>query len=139
MHKLLYLFISILFLSTASFALEAKGVVVKTLAKSSSSWNGASLPAYPKGQPQVTILDITIPPHSKLPMHKHPIVNAGILVSGELTVVSEKGKVLELKAGDSIVELVDTWHYGENKGDVPAQIIVFYAGIKNEPITVLKK
>jgi quercetin dioxygenase-like cupin family protein len=41
-----------------------------------------------------------------------------------------------LKAGDALVELVDTWHYGRNDGDVPAEIVVFYAGTENAPISL---
>ena len=39
---------------------------VITLAETIQSWNGDTLPAYPEGQPKVTILKITIPPKSKL-------------------------------------------------------------------------
>lgn len=34
--------------------------VVKELVKSTRSWDGEVLPAYPQGQPQITILRITI-------------------------------------------------------------------------------
>ncbi|MBK0382326.1 cupin domain-containing protein [Pedobacter sp. SD-b] len=113
-------------------------IEVTKLAESTKSWNGDQLPAYPKGKPQITILKIVIPPHKKLDLHKHLVINAGVLLKGVLTVVDDKGDVLELKAGDSIVELVNTYHYGENKGDEPAEIIVFYAGVVGTPITVKK-
>ena len=63
-------------------------------------------------------------------MHTHPVINAGVLVSGELTVITDSGQTLHLKPGDPIVEVVDTWHYGKNEGTDPADIIVFYAGEK---------
>lgn len=71
-------------------------------------------------------------------MHEHPVINAGVLLKGELTVVTEGGKTLHLKAGDALIEVVDTWHYGKNEGAEPAEIIVFYAGTEDEPITVRK-
>lgn len=110
-------------------------IQVVKLAESSKSWNGEKLPAYLNGQPKITILKITIPAHTKLAMHKHLVINAGVLIKGVLTVVDDKKNVLELKAGDSIIELVNAYHYGENKGDVPAEIIVFYAGNEDIPIT----
>ncbi len=113
--------------------------VVKQLAKTTKSWNGGTLPAYQKGQPEITILQITIPPNTKLPVHEHPVINAGILTKGELTVHTIKGKTLHMKAGDTIVECVDTWHYGANEGTNNAEIIVFYAGITNEAVTILEK
>jgi quercetin dioxygenase-like cupin family protein len=96
------------------------------------------LPAYLPGQPQITILRISIPAGARLDIHSHPVINAGVLISGELTVLTKDGKTLHLKAGDSIVEVVNTLHYGINQGDVPAEIIVFYAGTIDIPITVVE-
>lgn len=108
------------------------------LVKSTASWDGRQLPAYGRGSPEITILRITIPPHHTLPMHTHPVINAGVLLEGELTVVTADGRTLHLEAGDPIVEVVDTWHYGTNEGDKPAEIIVFYAGEQGAEITVKK-
>jgi quercetin dioxygenase-like cupin family protein len=71
-----------------------------------------------------------------LARHKHPVINAGVLLKGELTVQAESGKTLHLKTGESLVEVVDTWHYGKNEGAESAEIIVFYAGTDGAPITV---
>ncbi len=117
---------------------ESPKIEVTTLLETSKSWNGADLPNYPEGKPKVTVLRITIPPRSKLNIHKHLVINAGVLTKGELTVVDEQNNTLNLKAGDALVELVNTYHYGENKGNSPAEIIVFYAGTEDIPITVTK-
>ena len=114
-------------------------ITVKQLAKTTKSWNGATLPAYQKGQPEITILRISIEPNAKLPIHEHPVINAGVLLKGELTVHTLSGKTLNMKAGDPIVECVDTWHYGANEGTNVAEIIVFYAGITNELVTIKQK
>ena len=111
---------------------------VRTLVRSTTSWEGSVLPAYPEGQPEITILHITVPPKFKLPLHYHPVINAGVLLEGELTVVTDQDEVLELKAGDAIIEVVDKLHYGFNPGDVPAVIIVFYAGTVGGDITVVE-
>jgi len=139
MHKAVYgTFLSFL-LSSNVLAKDIENVKVDVLAKTNKSWNDEKLPHYEKGEPEITILKIVIPPHVKLPMHKHPIINAGVLLKGELTVVTEDNKILHLKAGDAIVEVVNTWHYGKNEGDEPAELIMFYAGIKDIPLTILKK
>mgnify|MGYP000899664948 CR=1 FL=1 len=44
----------------------------------------------------------------------------------------------QLKAGDALIEVVNTWHYGKNSGDTPVEIIVFYAGTADAPVTHLK-
>ena len=136
MKKFLFVVCLILLIAGNSWALNDNAVTVDILAKTTSSWNGATLPSYPTGQPEVTILKISIPPHIQLPLHQHPVINAGVLLKGELTVLTKEGKTLHLKAGDSIVEVVNTWHYGINEGDEPAEIIVFYAGVQGKPISI---
>jgi quercetin dioxygenase-like cupin family protein len=119
-------------------AVASPGTVhVETLVSDTRSWDGDLLPAYPNGQPEVTLLRITIPPGTRLPLHSHPVINAGILLSGELVVTTEKNDSITLRAGDSLIEVVQTLHYGKNPGTVPAVILVFYAGIEDTPVTVL--
>ena len=139
MNKLpiLYIFLIISFWGCKSN--KNKEIEVITLAKSTKSWNGRPLPKYPEGEPEVTILKITIPPKTTLPLHQHPEINAGVLLKGNLTVISETKDTLHLKTGDPIIELVNKWLYGINEGSNPVEIIVFYAGIKGKPITVKKE
>jgi quercetin dioxygenase-like cupin family protein len=116
----------------------ASGIENRELIKNTRSWDGELLPPYPDGQPEVSIRRFVIPPGAQLPMHKHPVINAGVLLSGELEVVKEDGRTLRLKAGDPIIEMVNTWHYGRNPGKVPAEIIVVYAGTPGVPVAELK-
>ena len=106
------------------------------LAKSTTMWDGTVLPAYPDGQPEISIVKVTIDPGQKLPMHQHPRINAGYLIRGTLTVHSEAGQELQLKAGDTLIELVDKWHYGYNPGTESAEIVVFYAGTPGTPLSI---
>lgn len=138
LRKLLSILCLTLLLANNVSAADANGVGVKVLAKSGSSWDGKVLPPYTNGKPEITILKITIPPGAVLPMHKHAVINAGVLLSGELTVVTEDGSTLHLKAGEALVEVVNTWHSGKNAGNIPAEIMVFYAGAMDVPITVNK-
>jgi quercetin dioxygenase-like cupin family protein len=114
-------------------------IKVTTLAKTTKSWNGKLLPKYLEGKPEITILKIIIPPKTTLPLHKHPEINAGILLKGNLRVISKDNDTLNLKQGETIVELVNTWHFGENLGNEPVEIVVFYAGVEGTPITILKE
>lgn len=127
-----------LLLSTNVLAEDVIAIQVDVLAKTSLSWDGSRLPDYSKGTPEITILRIKIPPGAQLPPHKHPVINAGVLLSGELTVVTEDNRTLHLKAGESIVEVVNKWHHGKNEGTKTAEIIVFYAGVLDTPITIEK-
>lgn len=139
MKKLIYTICLALLLSSNVFAGDLNAVQVDVLAKTSISWDGSRLPDYPKGTPELTILRIKIPPGAPLALHKHPVINAGVLLSGELIVVAEDNRTLHLKAGDSIVEVVNKWHYGKNEGVKTAEILVFYAGVADTPITIKKQ
>lgn len=125
-------------LSGHTWAREFTPVGSEVLLKSTSTWDGAELPPYADGKPEITIQKFTIPPGVQLPMHKHTVINAGVVLQGRLTVETEHGKTLHLQTGDSINEVVETWHAGRNNGDVPVEIIVFYAGVEGEPVTVRK-
>ncbi|MTW23032.1 cupin domain-containing protein [Allochromatium palmeri] len=113
------------------------GVEVQRLMRSSQSWNGHQLPAYRPQQPEITILRFRIEPGARLPLHLHPVINAGVLLSGELTVESKAGEILHLKAGEALVELVGELHFGYNSGTEPVDLIVFYAGNVEQPIMEL--
>lgn len=127
-----------LFACGSLFAAEEKALQGTTLARSGASWDGSALPAYPRGAPEILVMKIRIAPGAQLPLHKHPFINAGVLLSGELTVITEEDKVLHMKAGDALIEVVDKWHYGKNEGSEPAEIVVFYAGERDSAVTVLK-
>ncbi len=116
----------------------AKAVSV-TVLETSNSWDGTLLPHYPEGTPKVTLLKITIPPKAKLAVHQHPIINVGYMLKGELKVTGEDGEVLLLKTGEGIAEMVNKYHYGENPGDEPAEILVFYAGDTESILSVYKE
>jgi len=135
--------IALLALSVLPFCVNADGdhgdVSVEVLVQSDKSWNGDKLPAYPEGEPMVSVVKVTIPPHSKLKWHTHPCINAGYLISGEVTVTTDDGVERIVKAGEGLIELVDKLHYGRNDGDVPAEIIVVYAGVKDQPLAVIKE
>jgi len=139
MNRLFFAISLALLLFNNTWARDTNITKAEVLLKTTTSWDGEALPVYPEGQPEITILRITIPPHTQLPVHEHPVINAGILLKGELTVMTASEQFLHLKAGDLIAELVSKWHYGKNEGDVPAEIMVFYAGIEGEPITVKKQ
>ncbi len=100
-----------------------------------TSWDGADLINYPTGKPSITLLKITVAPHSKLALHYHPVINVGYMLEGSLTVTDDEGNKFTINEGEPIVETINTIHYGENLGDTDAVIIVFYAGEEDGTIT----
>jgi len=107
----------------------------ETLLRTGSSWDGEPYKSYPSGQPELSILKITLAPHTELEWHSHPIPNAAYLVSGELTLErKEDGKKQHFAAGQAVSETVNTFHKGI-AGNEPVVLIVFYAGSPGVPIT----
>ena len=106
------------------------------LARSSSDWGGTALPAYGSGQPEVTVARVTIPVGQALPLHEHPYMTAGVVLKGVIEVRTDTGKTHVARAGDAVIEMVNQPHGGANIGDEEAVILVVYAGIKDQPITV---
>ncbi len=118
---------------------EAESIQVTTILETTKSWNGELLPKFTDAQPKVTISKIVIPPKTKLPKHMHPVITTGMLTKGELTVTDNNNKQITIKAGDVLVEVTNTIHFGENTGNVPAEIIAFYIGPEDSPTTVIEK
>lgn len=113
-----------------------KNVDIKseTLLCSSSAWNGIPYKEYSKGAVELSVLRITIPPHSKLKWHTHPMPNAAYIVSGEITIEQQGvNKKRHFVAGQVVPETVNTLHRGIT-GDQPVVLIVFYAGVKGMPL-----
>ncbi len=125
----------ILFFSLQVHAQE-ETVKVEVLSKTSTSWDGTVIEAYPTGKPEITISKITMPIGFELPVHKHTTPLGGMILEGELTVTKENGESKVFKAGDPIVEVMNTWHAGKNTGDVPTVLIAFYIGEVGTPISI---
>ncbi|WP_255022736.1 cupin domain-containing protein [Cyanobium sp. T1G-Tous] len=114
----------------------ALGVKVETLIRSDRSWNGDLLPKLNDIQAEVTVLRITVPAGVTLPRHLHPVINAGVLLQGNLRVESDDGASKSLQAGQALIEMVNKVHRGVSLGPEPAVIVVVYVAPKGSPITV---
>ena len=118
---------------------ESLGVKIESLANSTRQWDGALLPNYPQGQPEIKILRIKIPAGVTLPWHYHPVINAAVILDGTLELHLQNGTKKRYESGDALIEVVDTLHSGKAIGDKNVDLIVFYAGEKGQQTTILKK
>lgn len=132
------LFVAAALLSLAGCApTENKPAVLQSqvLLKSTSSWDGTSYRRYPEGQPELTILKINVPANTALKWHQHPVPNAAYITAGQITVQAQHSfQSIQLKAGDTIAEMVDIMHRGVT-GSEPVELIVFYAGTPGTPLS----
>lgn len=114
-------------------------VQIKTLLKSENQRNGDLLPKYPRSNPEITILKITIPPNTVLPPHLHPVINGVLILEGLLELTNEDGTKQIFKKGDAFNEVVNIVHTPKAIGEKPVVCIVFYAGTKKLPTTIVTK
>ncbi|MBQ6473151.1 MAG: cupin domain-containing protein, partial [Victivallales bacterium] len=106
------------------------------LKRTSQSWDGAPLPDYFKGKPELVVMRYVFPVGSRLQWHHHPVINFGILQQGELTIFGVDGKKQVVHPGEAIVEMVGPIHYGRNTGDKPVVLDMFYLSQKGMPLAV---
>ena len=96
------------------------------LVRTSQSWDGVDLPDYLVGRPEIVGIKYEIPVGQKLCWHDHPVMNFGILVQGDLTIISQDGLEKVVHEGEAVVEMVGTIHHGENRCTKPVLLYMFY-------------
>ncbi len=141
------LVLSMVFCGTMAFMTACKTTnvanesAVKTvqsteLIRTSQSWDGVELPDYLQGRPELVAVKYVFPAGQKLGWHHHPVMNYGILVQGELTIIGQDGKEKVVHEGEPVVEMVGTIHHGENRGTKPVILYMFYLSQKDLPLAV---
>ena len=110
-------------------------VVSTELIRTSQSWDGVELPDYFEGRPELVAVKYVFPAGQKLG-HHHPVINYGVLVQGELTIIGQDGKEKVVHEGEAVVEMVNTIHHGENRGTKPVILYMFYLSKEGEPLAV---
>ena len=114
----------------------APKVVSTELIRTDKSWDGVELPDYLLGRPELVAVKYEFPAGQKLGWHHHPVMNYGILVQGELTIIGQDGKEKTVHEGEAVVEMVNTIHHGENRGTKPVILYMFYLSQKDMPLAV---
>ena len=114
----------------------AQKVESTELIRTSQSWDGVELPDYFEGHPELVAVKYVFPAGQKLGWHHHPVMNYGVLVQGELTIIGQDGKEKVVHEGEAVVEMVNTIHHGENRGSKPVILYMFYLSQKDLPLAV---
>ncbi len=95
--------------------------------------SGAAI-AYPKtDSAEVTALLVEIGPGGETGRHMHPNPTFVYVLEGAIDVEAEGAMAHSYKAGDSFLEVVNSWHNGKNKGTTPATLLVVVSGVKGKP------
>jgi len=124
-------------------ASEARGrdsrISVEQLLQTTSSWDGTGYVGYAAGQPQITVLKIRIPAHTALDWHRHPMISAGYVLTGQIVLERrDTGRRKIFHAGQALGEMVNKVHRGYTTNS-PVELIVFYAGTVGVPLSIKAK
>lgn len=128
--------IGLLLFQQAAFSIEpSTAVKITPVLKTENSWDGSPV-IYPKGQAEITGMLVEIAPGSETGWHLHPAPSFAFVLEGELAVQLKDGQVKKLNAGEAFAEVVNVLHNGRNIGAVPVKLVVFYAGVVGQKISV---
>ncbi|MBR4920268.1 MAG: cupin domain-containing protein [Prevotella sp.] len=122
--------------TTKTLGDDIKSVQSTELIRTDKSWDGVELPDYLQGRPELVAVKYVFPVGQKLGWHHHPVMNYGVLMQGELTIIGQDGKKKVVHEGEPVVEMVNTIHHGENTGSVPVILYMFYLSQKDMPLAV---
>jgi quercetin dioxygenase-like cupin family protein len=130
--------LSLVIVQSAFSADYNSGVTSKVLVKSTLTGNGQKI-TYPlTDRAEITAMTVDLAPGAETGWHKHPVPVYAYVVSGNLSVELEDGKLLSFTAGEAIIEVVNTMHNGRNSGTVPVKLAVFYLGAEGIPNVIRK-
>jgi quercetin dioxygenase-like cupin family protein len=132
--------VSALFASIISATAFADGytgnIQVRTLLKTDTTSLGQVIDWEAIEHPEVTAIEVVIPPGGETGWHRHPVHGYAYVLEGELTLVTETGETLVFGPGRAFAEMVDVRHNGKNLGDIPVRLVAFFTGEKGLQITV---
>lgn len=90
--------------------------------------------AYPRtDSAEVTALVLDIGPGGETGRHMHPNPTFVYVLEGAIDVEADGHETRSYKAGDSFLEMLNTWHNGKNKGTTPAKVLVVFSGARGKP------
>ena len=75
--------------------------------EASTTWEGGEV-VYPKGEPEITSVILTIDEGEVTQFHCHPVPTLGYILQGSLEVETKAGRRSRFNQGESVVEVMRT-------------------------------
>jgi quercetin dioxygenase-like cupin family protein len=114
---------------------EKPALQAEEILSTSVDLNGKAY-TYPAGKAQLSVMRLSLPPHTSLPWHTHPMPNIAYLLSGKLMVEDkETGHTHTFYAGQAINESVERAHRGYTTEE-GAELVITYAGAEGQTLSV---
>lgn len=116
-------------------AVGAVGAKSTTLLQTSKTAAGQAF-RYPQQSPEITALLVEIAPGGQTGRHLHPVPEFAYVLDGTVTVAIDGQGEKAYTAGQSFIEVMNTWHNGMNRGTKPVKILAVFVGEHGEPNVV---
>jgi quercetin dioxygenase-like cupin family protein len=81
---------------------------------------------------EVTLAEVTIAPGGATGRHRHPGIEVGFVVEGQVTIEEDGGRTLDLGPRQAFTTSVI--HNASNPGSLPARLVVAYVVEKGKPL-----
>ena len=108
---------------SAADAADTPNVQVTPVARTNTTVTGQ--PIVVPDHPDVVVSIGTFAPGARIAEHQHLYPHYVYVLEGVLTVVNtETNRTFQVKAGDFVAEMQNTWHYGINNGTAPVKLLV---------------
>lgn len=91
------------------------------------------------GSPKITVAVVTVAPGAPAAFHRHPVPLVAYILEGELSVDYGAKGVKTFRAGDALVEAMDTPHRGINRTDSIVKLLAVYIGAEGSANVILEK
>ena len=113
-----------------------KSVQSITILKTDTTTLGQFISVYFSHPSVITGLKVILPPGTETGWHKHTVPGFAYILKGTLTVETKSGRNFEFKEGQSFAEVINIWHNGKNNGKDTVELIAYFVGEKDKPITI---
>jgi len=110
-----------------------------TILKTDTTIAGQTISKYFSYPSEVTGLKVILTPGTETGWHKHTVPGFAYIFKGTLTIETESGNIFVFKEGQSFAEVVNMNHNGINNGKDTVELIAYFVGEKNKPITIKKE
>jgi quercetin dioxygenase-like cupin family protein len=116
-------------------AMAQQGAKVTPILDSGVTMTGQAI-QYPSGKPKILVQTGELAPGAETGNHSHPFPQMTYILQGEVELVFADGSKYRYKAGDALIDAVDTLHTAKNIGSGPAKFLVVAVGEEGKSTTM---
>ncbi len=111
------------------------GLTLTPVLQASQTFTGQPI-RFPQSDNQLVAVLAEVAPGGQVGRHLHPNPVFVYMLEGTLTIEMEGHGTHAFSAGESLAEVVNTWHNGRNLGDTPVRFLLILAAQEGTPTII---